>query len=228
MKAHTATTQVPPPPDWEKFADLAQRVADFEARSGRSVEIARAIERDRMTRQTRERRLLHRMVRQPTPPDPPPPPVAPPAPAAPMKPEDWRALALWIAPAAVSTMLLVATDDDLDGSYYTLLRWVVFGVAVWLTIRLSEACKWGWMWTLMLVAGIFNPFFHVHMVRGLWVAVDLATIPLLLIATGLSGHNHSPAPSSVPAAPIRQPKTPSLTGATTLVPSSPQNPINPQ
>lgn len=37
-------------PDWEAFANLAQRAADFERLTGRNVAVANAIERDRRAR----------------------------------------------------------------------------------------------------------------------------------------------------------------------------------
>jgi N12 class adenine-specific DNA methylase/predicted ABC-type ATPase len=49
-------------PDWGAYADLAQRIADMERNRDRSVEITRAIERDRMSRLAKEMQGLRRQV----------------------------------------------------------------------------------------------------------------------------------------------------------------------
>lgn len=66
--------------------------------------------------------------------------------------------------------------------YYTLLRFVVCGVAgygAWFAYQLD---KKGWTWCLGIMAILFNPIFPVHMDRGTWAIVDIGVGIILLIS----------------------------------------------
>jgi len=49
--------------------------------------------------------------------------------------------------------------------YYTLLRWVVCGVAAFAAYQAATSKKTGWMWVLVIVALAFNPLLPVHLKR---------------------------------------------------------------
>ena len=49
--------------------------------------------------------------------------------------------------------------------YYTLLRWVVCGVAAFAAYHAATSKKTGWMWALVIVALAFNPLLPVHLKR---------------------------------------------------------------
>lgn len=183
-------------PDWDAFADLAQRAADFERLTGRKVAVANAIERDRRARRAmiaqEHADAIARAKR-------------PPAPRHPLLPR----LAPWIAPVLASLMLLLALTTCEDG-YYILLRWVVFATAGWIALQLHKASRPGWFWIMLLLALLYNPLIPVHLGEaytpritrttrlyrsrvaveyadeGIWSAIYLASIPLLLIANRLA------------------------------------------
>lgn len=88
-------------------------------------------------------------------------------------------------------ILLGALADHAYG-YYTLLRWIVCGVAAFSAFRASEIQKTGWVWVLAIVALLFNPIIPVHLNREIWAFVDVG-VALLLLASIFAVDRH-PAP----------------------------------
>jgi len=66
--------------------------------------------------------------------------------------------------------------------YYTLLRWVVCGVAAFAAFQAGKSKKTGWMWALVIVALAFNPLLPVHLQRDTWAVIDLAVAVLLVVS----------------------------------------------
>ena len=78
-------------------------------------------------------------------------------------------------------------------AYYTLLRWVVCGVAAYAAFRTLETGKTGWVWILGFVALLFNPVLPVHLNREIWIFVDVAVAVMLLISiVVVDRHPHQP------------------------------------
>ena len=63
--------------------------------------------------------------------------------------------------------------------FYTLLRLIVCGVAVYGAIRANSQERTGWACLLAGVAVLFNPLIPVHLTKNVWVVLDLATAGLL-------------------------------------------------
>lgn len=59
-------------------------------------------------------------------------------------------------------------------AYYTLLRWVVSGVASFTSFESFKAKRFGWAWTFAWVALVFNPFVLVSLTRLFWAPIDIA------------------------------------------------------
>ena len=66
--------------------------------------------------------------------------------------------------------------------YYTLLRWVVCGVAAFAAFQAGKSKKTGWMWALAIVALAFNPLLPAHLKRETWAVIDLAVAVLLVVS----------------------------------------------
>ena len=66
--------------------------------------------------------------------------------------------------------------------YYTLMRWVVCGVAAFGAFQAFVSGKNGWVWALAIVALVFNPLIPVHLKRETWAIIDSSAAILLLIS----------------------------------------------
>lgn len=62
--------------------------------------------------------------------------------------------------------------------YYTLLRWIVFGVSVftawrtWKTDQLGWLRQLGWICPFVIVAAAFNPFEPLYLKRETWAFIE--------------------------------------------------------
>lgn len=76
-------------------------------------------------------------------------------------------------PSLLAAALLLLATLDLPYGYYTFLRIVVCGVAVYVAYC---GHKWGkpwatWMFGLMAV--LFNPLIPVHLTKATWLPIDV-------------------------------------------------------
>ena len=90
-------------------------------------------------------------------------------------------------------MLFLATIPEPSSGYYTLLRLIVCGTAIYLTWFAKNTNKQGWMWTFGFVALLFNPIFPIHLEKELWVIIDITVAVIFLssifIFRGKSGQS---------------------------------------
>ena len=71
---------------------------------------------------------------------------------------------------------------QLPYGYYTLLRFVVCGVAGWSAYVAFGMEKLGWGWVLGGIALVFNPLIPIHLAREIWAPIDVAVAVMLLIS----------------------------------------------
>lgn len=71
--------------------------------------------------------------------------------------------------------------------YYTLLRWVVCGVAAFAAFRAGGVNKAGWVLALAIVALVFNPILPVRLSRDTWALIDVGSALLLASSVVLNG-----------------------------------------
>jgi hypothetical protein len=83
---------------------------------------------------------------------------------------------IWIPQIIVCGMLLWALNPGNPYGYYVLLRWVCCGVFGFLAFRALGLKKQGATWLFGVTALIYNPIFRVHLTRGIWSVVNVATI----------------------------------------------------
>ncbi|MDP3934916.1 MAG: hypothetical protein Q8Q46_01705 [Candidatus Giovannonibacteria bacterium] len=69
-------------------------------------------------------------------------------------------------------MLFVALADGWPYGFFTLLRFVVFAVAVYIAWTAYEQQKEKWVWIFGFLAALFNPFIVIHLNRELWSFID--------------------------------------------------------
>ena len=78
-------------------------------------------------------------------------------------------------PIIIAVGMLMLAIGPLPSSYYTLLRIVICGVAVYATITISEDNRKSWKWGCAFagIALLFNPFIPAQLNRGLWSFADI-------------------------------------------------------
>lgn len=73
-----------------------------------------------------------------------------------------------------SGMLFWALSRSNPYGYYILLRWIVCGTAAYGTFKAVEL-ESGWVWTLGIIALLFNPILPVYLSREIWAPIDVTT-----------------------------------------------------
>jgi len=79
-------------------------------------------------------------------------------------------------------LLFLAMIEGWPYGFFTLLRLVVFGTAVYLSWLAYKSEKQGWIWIFGFIALAFNPLIPLHLGRDLWMVVDLL-VAVFLIAS---------------------------------------------
>jgi hypothetical protein len=90
-----------------------------------------------------------------------------------------------IASGLSVVLLLGAGAQRWPYGYYTLLRLVVCGTALHLTLAALKARRLGVTMVLGLTAALFNPIFSVRMRRADWTPFDPAEAVVIAVATFL-------------------------------------------
>jgi len=73
-----------------------------------------------------------------------------------------------------SGFLFIALFDGLPYGYFTLLRFVVCAVGIYLAYKTYEDNKESlWVWAFGFVAILFNPIIIIHLQREQWWFIDL-------------------------------------------------------
>ncbi|HBB44357.1 MAG: hypothetical protein UW27_C0005G0008 [Parcubacteria group bacterium GW2011_GWA1_44_13] len=71
-------------------------------------------------------------------------------------------------------MLLVALSEGLPYGYFTLMRFVVCAVGIYLAYKTYEENNESlWVWAFGFVAVLFNPIFPIYLKRAQWEVIDL-------------------------------------------------------
>ena len=83
-------------------------------------------------------------------------------------------------------MLLLAIPPIWPYGYYTLLRLVVCAVGAYCAWYAKEQENQGWLWTMVVVAVLFNPLIPVHLTKGIWVFLNLGAAVLFFVFSKLT------------------------------------------
>jgi hypothetical protein len=76
-------------------------------------------------------------------------------------------------------LLIIAPLERWPYVFYTLLRFVVFGVSIYGAIKAHDCRRNRWVWTLSVIAVLFNPFILIHLRRDTWAYIDLLAASVL-------------------------------------------------
>ena len=82
----------------------------------------------------------------------------------------------------VAAGLLFLGALSLPSGYYDLLRWFIFGVALFAAYSNFESGQTSWSIAFVVIALIFNPFLPLYLYdKFLWVAIDISAGVVFLI-----------------------------------------------
>jgi uncharacterized membrane protein len=87
--------------------------------------------------------------------------------------ENKNIMKIYKTPIIVTVVMLFLALLDLPIGYYTLLRIVVCGVAIYLAFIAKEIKKIHWVWIMGFIGILFNPFIPIHMDKEIWNFVDI-------------------------------------------------------
>ncbi|MEJ5306269.1 MAG: DUF6804 family protein [Ignavibacteria bacterium] len=99
----------------------------------------------------------------------------------------------------IAVILLFWSLDRHPYSYYTLLRFVVFGVSVYSVYLFITIKKSNWAWIHIMIAILFNPIFPIYLDRNIWRYVDIAAaivflVSLYVLKKSVSENNNNESP----------------------------------
>jgi hypothetical protein len=80
---------------------------------------------------------------------------------------------LYKTPIIVAVVMLFLALLDLPIGYYTLLRIVVCGTAIYLSFVAKEIKKLHWVWIMGFIGILFNPFIPIHLDKEIWAFIDI-------------------------------------------------------
>lgn len=111
-----------------------------------------------------------------------------------MEREEIKELFSYRKPATIAAIvLLILALFSWPYDYYVFLRWVVAGVAIFLTYLGYETKRQGWAVILAIIALLFNPLIPVHLDRETWQIIDLVVAGILAVSLhGLSDKIEKP------------------------------------
>ena len=87
-----------------------------------------------------------------------------------------------IALIIAATFLFVALFDGWPYGFFTLLRFVVFAISVYVAWMSYETKKEKWVWIFGFLAVLFNPFIVIHLNRETWSIIDLIVGVFMIIS----------------------------------------------
>lgn len=105
----------------------------------------------------------------------------------------------WIFGIASLVLLVMAIGWRWPSGFYTLLRFVVCGSAMFLCMESRHLSETVWMWIMGVAALLFNPLIPFHLSRGIWSFLDAAAALLFVLALFLIRSPVSATPKHVRA-----------------------------
>ena len=88
-----------------------------------------------------------------------------------------------IASVIAILMLLLAIPSGIwPYGYYIILRWVVFGTALFILWTAYKLKRNTWIWIMGAIALLFNPIAPIHLNKETWVIIDFIVAGIFLIS----------------------------------------------
>lgn len=98
--------------------------------------------------------------------------------------------------AVIAALMLFIAMAELPYGYYQILRFVICGISIYVAIEANERKNPTWVWTMVVMAILFNPLIPIRFKKEDWQVVDciagfiyLATIPMLRSKCTKLGNN---------------------------------------
>lgn len=83
-------------------------------------------------------------------------------------------------------LLLLATPSWWPYGFYTLLRWFICSVSVYVAYIFYKSKLTSWTFIFGAIAILFNPIFPVYMNKSSWVVIDFISSILFFISAYLN------------------------------------------
>jgi len=80
-----------------------------------------------------------------------------------------------------ATALLIALGD-LPYGYYQLLHFLVCGVGIYAAYTASRFNRGSWIWTMGIIALVFNPFFKFNLDKEVWQIINVMSAMIFIIS----------------------------------------------
>jgi hypothetical protein len=87
-----------------------------------------------------------------------------------------------LIPALVAAGILFGALADLPYGYYQMLRWIVFGVSIYIAYK---AFRWDKKWAIWVFSGsavLFNPILPIYLTREIWQPLDVIFGTLFMLS----------------------------------------------
>src|SRR5262249_33947469 len=107
-----------------------------------------------------------------------------------------RIAGLYIAWMVAAGLLVYAAVERHPYRFYTLLRWICCPVFAYSAFVAHEKNRMLWVWVFGILAGLYNPIFHVHLDRNTWTNVNWLTVAGLVVAALIFWRPSSKSPQS--------------------------------
>ncbi len=82
----------------------------------------------------------------------------------------------------ITILMLLLTLADNPYGYYQILRWVVCGVAGYLSYLEYQKFRYPWTWVFGIIAVLFNPLSTIHLDKDIWIVLNIITAGILIIS----------------------------------------------
>ena len=81
-----------------------------------------------------------------------------------------------------SLLLLWTAFASHSYGFYTIVRWITFGVASYICFLSARSKSPGWTWFFGLTALLFNPFQPISLGRQSWIVVDVGIASIFMFS----------------------------------------------
>lgn len=78
-----------------------------------------------------------------------------------------------IALTIASIFLILSFFKGWPYGFFTLLRFIVFTISIYVARLLYLKNQEGWLWAYIFVAILFNPFIPIYLNRSSWITINL-------------------------------------------------------
>jgi hypothetical protein len=85
-----------------------------------------------------------------------------------------------VALSIAAGFLFIALIDGWPYGYFTLLRFIVTAVTVYVAYISYEQGRENWTYAFGFIAVLFNPIIPIHLTREIWLPIDLSVATFLL------------------------------------------------